>query len=165
MSTALLIKSALTVIPKNPVKTVTAIGAMRMFPTVFTPCSKQPPTLPRVSIGYWVLALLLPNSHDGTLRNLRSIARDSVPKDTTAYVSWDPGCETTLSTDQYFNCHRSIAFRRGLLTFSPPGIGIRANVDRGGSGLTGERILSVYDQSPCCAVNHSYIQRKENNNG
>lgn len=45
----------------------------------FPSCSKRPPTTD-VSI----LAPVVAHSHDGTLRNLRSISRDSVPKDATA---------------------------------------------------------------------------------
>ena len=61
MSAALLIKSALAVVPKNPVKTVTAIGAMRGVSHVLHASFKTTTTLPRVSIGYWVLALFVTN--------------------------------------------------------------------------------------------------------
>ena len=72
MSVASSTGSTLAFVPRNPVKTVTDIGAIGLFPTFFLLAQNDR----HVSVS----ALVTTDLDDGTLRNLRSIARDSVPK-------------------------------------------------------------------------------------
>lgn len=63
-------------LPRNPVKIVTEIGAIGLFPTFFflLKDDEHVSTYPDFTASL----------HDGALRNLRSIFRDSAPNDTTA---------------------------------------------------------------------------------